>query len=97
MVVFIHPHRISLRLVAWELPFAPGIFSPARFGSLLSFAAITDEPPPEVAAAGHDRCVVPIRPENIDDGLDAGRSDLGRLYAIIEDRQRPYYEHPMAA
>jgi putative SOS response-associated peptidase YedK len=25
---------------------------------LLSFAAITDEPPPEVAAAGHDRCIV---------------------------------------
>ncbi len=24
---------------------------------LYSFAAITDEPPPEVAAAGHDRCL----------------------------------------
>lgn len=65
--------------------------------SLLSFAAITDDPPPEVAAAGHDRCVVPIRPENIDDWLDAGRSDPARLYAIIDDRQRPYYEHRMAA
>lgn len=65
--------------------------------SLMSFAAITDEPPPEVAAAGHDRCVVPIKPENIDDWLDAGRSDLGRLYAILDDRQRPYYEHRMAA
>ena len=32
---------------------------------LLSFAAITDEPPPEVAAAGHDRCIIPIRPENL--------------------------------
>jgi hypothetical protein len=31
--------------------------------SLLSFAAITDEPPAEVAAAGHDRCVIPIKPE----------------------------------
>ena len=29
---------------------------------LLSFAAITDEPPAEVAAAGHDRCIIPIRP-----------------------------------
>ena len=29
--------------------------------SLLSFAAITDEPPTEVAAAGHDRCIIPIK------------------------------------
>ncbi|WP_419482733.1 SOS response-associated peptidase family protein [Dokdonella sp.] len=27
---------------------------------LYSFAAITDQPPAEVAAAGHDRCIVPI-------------------------------------
>jgi putative SOS response-associated peptidase YedK len=33
---------------------------------LFSFAAITDEPPPEIAAAGHDRCIIPIKPENID-------------------------------
>src|ERR1700692_3028256 len=33
---------------------------------LLSFAAITDEPPPEVAAAGHNRCIVPIQAENLD-------------------------------
>lgn len=39
-------------------------------GRLLSFAAITDEPPPEVAAAGHDRCIVQIKPENIDAWLN---------------------------
>ena len=33
---------------------------------MLLFAAITDEPPPEVAAARHDRCIVPIRPEHVD-------------------------------
>ena len=33
---------------------------------LLSLAAITDQPPPEVATAGHDRCIIPIRPEDID-------------------------------
>jgi putative SOS response-associated peptidase YedK len=37
---------------------------------LLSFAAITDEPPAEVAAAGHDRCIIPIKPENIDAWLN---------------------------
>ena len=34
--------------------------------ALDSFAAITDEPRPEVAAAGHDRCIIPIKEENIE-------------------------------
>ena len=64
---------------------------------LLSFAAITDEPPEEVAAAGHDRCIVPIRPENIDAWLNPNPRNLTALYAILDDRERPYYEHRMAA
>ena len=64
---------------------------------LLSFAAITDEPPEEVAAAGHDRCIVPIRAENIDAWLNPDPQDLGALHAILDDRERPYYEHRMAA
>lgn len=62
---------------------------------LLSFAAITDEPPAEVRAAGHDRCVIPIKPENIDAWLACG--DLARMNAILDDRERPYYEHRKAA
>jgi len=64
---------------------------------LLSFAAITDEPPEEVAAAGHDRCIVPIRPENIDAWLNPNPKNLAAQYAILDDRERPYYEHRMAA
>lgn len=63
---------------------------------LLSFAAITDEPPAEVAAAGHDRCIVPIKPENLDAWLDP-RGKLDDMYAILDDRDRPYYEHRLAA
>lgn len=63
---------------------------------LLSFAAITDEPPPEVAAAGHDRCIIPIRHQNIDAWLQPN-GDLKGSYAILDDRERPYYEHRMAA
>ena len=33
---------------------------------LLSFATIADEPPPEVAAAGHDRCFIPLKPKHVD-------------------------------
>jgi len=64
---------------------------------LWSFAAITDEPPPEVAEAGHDRCIIPIKPENIDAWLNPDPSNLAAQYAILDDRMRPYYEHRMAA
>ena len=64
---------------------------------MLSFAAITDEPPPEVAAAGHDRCIIPINPENIDEWLNPDPSRLARQYEILDDRERPYYEYRLAA
>lgn len=63
---------------------------------LLSFAAITDEPPQEVAEAGHDRCIIPIQHQNIDAWLQPN-GDLKASYAILDDRERPYYEHRMAA
>lgn len=64
---------------------------------LYSFAAITDEPPQEVAAAGHDRCIIPIRPKNLDAWLNPDPNNLEALYAILDDRERPYYEHRLAA
>ena len=64
---------------------------------LLSFAAITDDPPPEVAAAGHDRCVIPIKPEHIDAWLKPDPKNLEALQAILDDREQPYYERRLAA
>jgi len=64
---------------------------------LLSFAAITDEPPPEVAAAGHDRMIVSLKAENLDRWLTpTGRSD-DELHAILSDRASPFYEHEVLA
>jgi putative SOS response-associated peptidase YedK len=68
-----------------------------RQPDLLSFAAITDEPPPEIEAAGHDRCIIPIKPENIKAWLNPDTSNLEAMYAILHDRDRPYYEHRLAA
>lgn len=65
--------------------------------ALLSFAAITDAPEPEVAAAGHDRTVINIKPEHIDAWLNPEPGNLDALYAIFDDRRHPYYEHRMAA
>lgn len=58
-----------------------------------TFAAITDDPPPEVAAAGHDRCLVPIKEENIDAWLDPDPKNPAAMLTILDDRERPYYEH----
>jgi putative SOS response-associated peptidase YedK len=72
----------------WQAPGEP---------DLLSFAAITDEPPAEVAAAGHDRCIIPIKPENVEAWLNPASGNLATMQAILDDRERPYYEHRMAA
>jgi putative SOS response-associated peptidase YedK len=64
---------------------------------LYSFTAITDEPPAEVAAAGHDRCVIPLTEVNIDAWLNPAGRPPSELYQLLDDRSRPYYEHELAA
>lgn len=64
---------------------------------LFSFAAITDDPEPEVAAAGHDRTIINIKPEHIEAWLNPEPSNLDAIYAIFDDRRHPYYEHRIAA
>ena len=64
---------------------------------LLSFAAITDEPPEEVSAAGHDRCIIPIKEENLDAWLSGTALPLTQHDALLDDRARPYYQHLLAA
>jgi putative SOS response-associated peptidase YedK len=65
--------------------------------SLLSFAAITDEPPAEVAAAGHDRMITNLKPEHLDAWLSPMGRSLDDLQTILSDRQSPYYEHEVMA
>lgn len=93
IVLEFRPNNGQLMHVAclWSRWSAPG--QP----DLLSFAAITDEPPPEVEAAGHDRCIVPIKAEHIESWLNPRASNLEAMYTILDDRDRPYYEHRLAA
>lgn len=63
---------------------------------LYSFAFITDEPPAEVLAAGHDRCIIPLKRQNVDLWLDPDPNDLDSLYDILEDRERPFFKHRIA-
>ncbi|KVW22091.1 hypothetical protein WK94_13910 [Burkholderia ubonensis] len=64
---------------------------------LLLFAVITDDPPPEIEAAGRDRCIILIKPGNIETWRNPSASNLDAMYAIVDDKDRPYYEHKLAA
>ena len=60
---------------------------------LRGFAAITDEPPPDVAAAGHDRCIINLLPQHADAWLTPqGRSRV-ELQSILSDRAVSVYQH----
>lgn len=66
-------------------------------GELVSFAAVTDAPPAEVAAAGHDRCVVNLKEQNLEAWLTPQGRTVAELQAILGDVERPYYEHQVLA
>lgn len=64
-----------------------------------SFAFITDDPPPEVAAAGHDRIPIRLQPANKVPWLTPeGRTDE-ELQAMLDNRPEAFYAHtiPQAA
>jgi len=63
---------------------------------LQSFAIITNEPPAEVKAAGHDRMIVRIRPEDLGAWLSPDPDNLQALYELLDRRPRPYYRHRIA-
>ena len=69
---------------------------------LQSFALITDEPNPEVAAVGHDRTPVIMKEKYIDLWLNTSHGnlasgDLTRYLPIFEDKQASFLEHRVAA
>jgi putative SOS response-associated peptidase YedK len=61
------------------------------------FAAITDEPPPDVAAAGHDRCIVNLKPEHVEAWLTPEERSTEELQSILSDRAIPVIQHAKAA
>jgi putative SOS response-associated peptidase YedK len=65
--------------------------------TLLSFAAITDEPPPEVRATGHDRMIISLRPENLERWLTPQGRTPEELHVLLDDREAAYYEHQIEA
>lgn len=66
LILHFNPKPATEMIVAclwdhWQAPGQPDLYS---------FAASTDEPPPEVAATGHNRCIIPLKggqPAYLDD------------------------------
>jgi len=42
-------------------------------------------------------CIVPVREENIDAWLNPDPMNLSAQMAILDGRERPYYEHQLVA
>jgi putative SOS response-associated peptidase YedK len=60
---------------------------------LLGFAAITDEPPADIAAAGHDRCVINLKPDHVEAWLTPQGRSTKELQEILSDRAVPVFQH----
>jgi putative SOS response-associated peptidase YedK len=85
------PERDMLVACLWDHWVEPG--KP----SLDSFAAITDEPTPEVAATGHQRTIVTIQERYLSEWLSPTALSKERLEHILSDKEMPYYVHQIAA
>jgi putative SOS response-associated peptidase YedK len=57
------------------------------------FAAITDDPPADIAAAGHDRCIINLKPEHVEAWLAPEGRSRQELQAILSDRAVPVFQH----
>ncbi|SUD94209.1 Uncharacterised ACR, COG2135 [Ralstonia mannitolilytica] len=63
---------------------------------LLSFAIITTDPPPEISEAGHDRCPVPIKSEDLDAWLNPDPNNVEAMDKILADNAMPHFTHSVA-
>lgn len=65
----------------------------AQEPDVLGFAAITDDPPADVAAAGHDRCIINLKPEHIEAWLTPHGRSRQELQDILSDRAIPAFQY----
>jgi putative SOS response-associated peptidase YedK len=70
----------------WQKPGEPDLWS---------FAALTDEPPAEIAQTGHERCVIALKESNALEWLSGVSRE--RAEAILSEREALYYQHRIAA
>jgi len=84
-----------------DIMWAPVLFdnwsSKAGEISFSSFALLTDDPPPEIAEQGHDRCPIFLKEDKIDQWLDPTSKSKNDMYRILKDVESVYFDHLIAA
>lgn len=66
-------------------------------GLIRSFAMVTDDPPREIEATGHDRVPIFIDEDLIDDWLHPQGKTLESLDALLGHKHRAYFNNSLAA
>lgn len=81
-----------------DLMWAASLYEVSRIkeGELWSFAAITDEPPAEVLATGHDRCPVYIAEKQFDAWMNPISAHRNHLVGLLDDVEKTYFDHEQA-
>jgi hypothetical protein len=77
-------------------PAIPDIASVSRM-ILTDSALLVRKTPAEIAATGHQRCIVALKDADIPDWLMPEGLGSERLEAMLSDKEQPYYEHRIAA
>jgi len=62
-----------------------------------SFAMITDDPPAEVAAAGHDRCPIFLQEDRIQDWLEPQGKSADFLLGLLSHKEKTIYLNDLVA
>ncbi len=78
-----------------ELMWAASLYSCAK--DFCSFAMITDDPPTEVAEAGHDRCPIFLSQEKIHSWLTIAGKPPAAFLRLLKEREKTHYQHGLAA
>jgi putative SOS response-associated peptidase YedK len=76
-----HPRKEILVACVWDR------WTQTGAPDLDSFAAVTDDFPEEIAATGHQRCVISLREENLEQWLTPAGVSRERLEAILSERR----------
>tara|TARA_B110001454_G_C12723340_1_gene436785 strand:+ start:4122 stop:5033 length:912 start_codon:yes stop_codon:yes gene_type:complete len=81
-----------------EIMWSAAIYEEAKIepGFLRSFAAVTDEPPPEVAETGHDRCPVFLSEDKFELWLNPTGIPREELVKLLDSKVPTYFEHKAA-
>lgn len=70
-------------------------FSPDQTLHFKSFAILTDDPPPEIAARGHDRCPIFLQEKYFDDWLNPQDHSQEKIYQLLKQQEKTFFDYQL--